>query len=79
MITNGYQSFRITEILDVANGLTCSDIAYFPVELFGAVGANLGGTPVVCGGYLGSSVYTEKCYRFKNNAWEEFASMKEKR
>ena len=81
MITTGYPRSSVTrktEIVDVANGLTCSDMADFPVQRYGAVGANLGGTPVVCGGYLGS-VSTEKCYRFKNSVWEEFASMKEKR
>ena len=71
-------SARKTEIVDVANGLTCSDMAYFPVELNGAVGANLGGTPVVCGGHSDSG-YKEKCYRFKNSVWEEYASMKERR
>ena len=52
MVTSGCpsSSARKTEIVDVANGLTCSDMADFPVELYGAVGANLGGTPVVCGG-----------------------------
>merc|ERR1711971_439355 len=81
MIASGSprSSARKTEIVDVANGLTCSDLAEFPVALSGAVGANLGGTPVVCGGYLGSSVYTKKCYRFKNSGWEEFASMKARR
>ena len=81
MITNGYpfwsSSTRTTEIVDVANGLTCSDLAEFPVGIYAAVGANLGGTPVVCGGR--SSEYSEKCFRFKNSVWEEYASMKEKR
>ena len=52
-------------------------MADFPVELSGVVGANLGGTPVVCGGY--SSGYSEKCFKFRNSVWEEYASMKEKR
>ena len=80
MITSGYpyHSTRTTEILDVPNGLTCSDLAEFPVGVDGAVGANLGGTPVVCGG-RGFSDLVEKCYRFKNSVWEEFASMKKKR
>ena len=62
MITNGWptSSARKTEIVDVANGLTCSDMADFPVELYGAVGANLGGTPVVCGG---SSAKTQNTTR----------------
>ena len=71
---------RKTEIVDVANGLNCSDMADFPVELSGAVGANLDGTPVVCGG-SGSSPnsHSDVCYRFMNGVWEEFASMKNKR
>ena len=81
MITSGLprsSATRKTEIVDVANGLTCSDMADFPVELSGAVGANLGGTPVVCGGY-DQNQHSEKCFRLKNSVWEEFSSMKEKR
>ena len=75
MITNGNpgSSARKTEIVDVANGLTCSDMADFPVELDAAVGANLGGTPVVCGGWI--DTYARKCFRLTNSVWEEFASM----
>ena len=53
MITSGYPNSvtNKTEIVDVANGLACSDMPDFPVQRYGAVGANLGGTPVVCGGY----------------------------
>ena len=82
MITSGgplSSATSKTEIVDVANGLTCSDMAEFPVELRYAVGANLGGTPFVCGGYDSSEQASEKCYRFKNSVWEEIASMKEKR
>ena len=61
MVTSGCpsSSARKTEIVDVANGLTCSDMADFPVELYGAVGANLGGTPVVCGGSSSASSKTQ--------------------
>ena len=67
-----------TEIVDVVNGVNCSDMASlsgpFYYHIYGAVGANLDGSPVVCGGE-----YTEKCYRFANGVWEEFTSMKQKR
>jgi hypothetical protein len=66
-----------TEIVNMANGIICSNMADFPVELYGSVGANLDGTPVVCGGY--SYRYSEKCYRFTNGVWEEYAYMKETR
>ena len=81
MVTSGYpsSSARKTEIVDVANGLTCSDLAEFPVELHGAVGANLDGTPVVCGGYGDSIGDSDKCFRLTNGIWEEFTIMKEER
>ena len=80
MVTTGSpsSSVRKTEIVDVANGLTCSDMADFPVQLYAAVGANLDGTLVLCGGRSGST-YSDKCYRLKNGTWEEFATMNEKR
>ena len=82
MITTGTPlsiATRKTEIVDVANGLSCSDLARFPVEITVAVGANLGGIPVVCGGWGSSIEYSAKCFRLTNSVWENFASMKEKR
>ena len=82
MITTGWphsSATRKTDVVDLAKGLTCSDLADFPVELYASVGVNLDGTPVVCGGRTGTSTYSEKCYRFTNGEWEEFASMKEQR
>ena len=60
-------------------GVTCSDLDDFPVELDSAVGANFDGTPVVCGGNLGSYTPSEKCYRLTFGEWEEITSMLEKR
>ena len=54
MITTGRpdSSATKTEVVDVVNGESCADLADFPLENHGeAVGANLHGTPVVCGGY----------------------------
>ena len=53
MITTGSPSSSATktEVVDVVNGESCADLADFPLENCGAVGANLHGTPVVCGGY----------------------------
>ena len=81
MVTTGLptSSAMKTEIVDVANGVSCSDMADFPAVLNGAVGANLDGTLVVCSGYESSIGYSDKCFRFINAAWEEFATMKEKR
>ena len=80
MITSGYpsSSARKTEVVDVESGETCADLADFPVSNFGAVGANLNGTPIVCGGYSSGSYY-QACYKLTNGGWQEFASMNEKR
>ena len=79
MITSGWpkSSATKTEIVDVVSGENCADLADFPWEIEGAVGANLHGTPAVCGGW--SSNYIRKCYKFTNGGWKVFASMKEKR
>ena len=81
MITtgDGFGDRQKTEIVDVVNGVSCSDMADFPVELSSAVGANLDGTPVVCGGYGCSSEQLDKCYRMTNGVWGQFATMKKKR
>ena len=57
MITTGWVSYPIslattkTEIVDVISGETCANLADFPLQNYSyAVGANLDGTPVVCGG-----------------------------
>ena len=80
MVTTGQpkSSARKTEIVDIANGLTCTDMVDFPVQHYAAVGANLDSTPVVCAGRNASSI-SDKCYRLKNGTWEEFVSMNEKR
>ena len=74
---------RRTEIVDVATGVTCSsDLADFPVGILGAVGSNINGIPVVCGGFeiiSGAYWFSEKCYRFTNGGWEEFARMTSRR
>ena len=66
-----------TEVVDVVSGKTCADLANFPLTLSGAVGANLQGTPIVCGGRY--STYFQKCYKFTDGGWQEFASMNKKR
>jgi hypothetical protein len=64
--------------VDVESGETCADLADFPVSNYGAVGANLDGTPIVCGGRSSSTFY-QACYKLTNGGWQEFASMNEKR
>ena len=87
MVTNGVSNLSVnpwvasnkTEIGDVLNGESCVDLADFPENIYDAAYTNFhDGTPVVCGGaYL--TTYYQKCYKFTNFGWQEFASMKEKR
>lgn len=66
-----------TEIIDVINGETCSNLADFKMIL-GPVGTNFQDTPVLCGNERDS--YSFKCYKFKHNGgWQEFASLNGKR
>ena len=66
-----------TEIIDVINGETCSNLADFKMIL-GPVGTNFQDTPVLCGNERDS--YSFKCYKFKHNGgWQEFASLSGKR
>ena len=54
MITSGqpFSSSTRTEIIDVIDaGTTCPELAKFPIEVHSAVGANLQGVPIICGGY----------------------------
>ena len=78
--TNPWVTSSKTEIGDVLNGESCADLADFPLShIYDAPSANFqDGTPVICGGaYL--TTYYQKCYKFTNFGWQEFASMKEKR
>ena len=84
MITTGvpWSSAIKTEIVDLANGRSCSDLEDFPMKSTGAVGANLQGTPVVCGDEWvggGDGFYQKKCFGFKNGQWQEYPSLKKKR
>ena len=81
MITTGGPSAspasRTTEVVDVVNGEKCADLADFPLPNAGAVGANINGTPVVCGG--AHTTHFETCYKFTgftNGGWQQFAYMK---
>ena len=83
MIVTGttYPGDTTTEIIDVIHGETCAELADFPMEIAYSVGADLQGTPVVCGGFPESPPYesSNKCYQFIQNAWQEFATMNKAR
>ena len=60
MISSGlpFSSSTRTEIIDVIDaGTTCPELAKFPVNVESAVGANLQGVPIICGGWLGKQTF----------------------
>ena len=70
-----------TEIIDLVDEeVSCSNLEDFPVEIFGAVGGNLGSASIICGGSSNdsSSMHEslKQCYKLlKNGGWEEFTTM----
>ena len=80
MITTGfpYSSGRKTEVFNLAGQDICLNLEDFPIDLWGAVGAHINGTPIVCGGYDGSN-YLDKCYHFINGNWALTTTMRERR
>ena len=77
MIATGHLTVGTTEVVDVVSGKTCDDLPDFPLNVGGAVGANLDGTPVVCGG--GGVGISKACFKFTNSEWTEFATLNEAR
>ena len=81
MVTTGFpqnSGSRKTEVFNLAGQDICLNLEDFPISLFGAVGAHINGTPVVCGGYDGSKSLN-KCYHFINGNWAVTTTMRERR
>ena len=84
MIYTGYP-YSKTEVVDVVSGESFADWADIPFKMHhGAVGANLQGTPVVCGGTVlpcckmyADYQYLQACYKLTIEGWQQFASLKE--
>ena len=71
--------WKKTEIIDLINKTTCSPLADIPNTVMdNAVGVNLQGTPVFCGGVHTGKI-SDKCYKFTNGSWKEFTNMKQER
>ena len=76
LVSTGYplSSATKTEIINTDNsGLTCKDLEDYPLQIYGAVGFNMGSLPVICGGYDGS--YSNQCHRMESGKWQPFANL----
>ena len=71
--------WKKTEIIDLINNTTCSPLANIPDTVkSNAVGVNLQGTPVFCGGVYNGRI-SDKCYKFTDGIWKEFTNMTQER
>ena len=79
LVSTGYQNYggtgwnfdpaTKTEIINIENSnVTCQDLEDFPYEIQGAVGSNIGSSPVICGGNNKNA-----CYRLESGKWHHFA------
>ena len=71
-----------SEVIDSEDSnIICEDLEDFPMEIEGAVGANLASTPIICGGlfHSGSLQSSDKCFKYMEGGWQHFATMIEKR
>mgnify|MGYP001165660345 FL=1 len=68
--------------LDGEDG-TCQDLEDFPILLSHAVGANLGSSPVICGGQESNAKSIDNeidtCFKLINGQWKSFTTMNDKR
>ena len=64
-----------TEIINIENnGLTCKDLEEYPLQVSGAVGSNMGSSPVICGGSI-SWTSLNQCHRLESGKWQNFANL----
>ena len=64
-----------TEIINIDNdGLTCKDLEEYPLQIFSAVGFNMGSLPVICGGSDGPT-FVNQCHRLEAGKWQPFANL----
>ena len=82
LVSTGLQKFKLngnyqwneepatkTEIINIENSnVTCQDLEDFPLQTLGAVGSNIGSSPVICGGNNKNA-----CYRLESGKWHHFA------
>ena len=76
IVTGSGYSNSPTEFIDVINDKTCNNLAKFPKGVsHEAVGGNLQGIPIVCGGYgfpiQGEEVVdSDICYKLTMSGWK---------
>lgn len=54
----------------------CQRLTDLPMPLRYSVGALIGQQPVLCSGFTYSEVNIDKCFKYENNQWDHFATLK---
>ena len=83
LISTGYSGYNLTRKTEVVasenSNVICEDLEEFPMEIYGAVGANLVSKPIICGGADGDYGSSDKCFKYMARGWQHFATMIERR
>ena len=81
MVATGYPDTDKSQVIDVISSTACANLPSYPFAMAGAAGGVVNGSPIICGGYIGSGERTDSCHRFDRNAnsWKLHSSMKSKR
>jgi hypothetical protein len=66
-----------TEIINLdQEGVTCKDLEEYPLNIYGALGFNMGSLPVICGGRDASGpIVPGQCHRLESGKWQPFVNL----
>ena len=72
-----------SQVIDVSSSSTaCANLPSYPFAMkAGAAGGVVNGSPIICGGEIGSGGPTDTCHRFdrNSNSWKLHSRMASKR
>ena len=66
-----------TEIINLdQEGVTCKDLEEYPLNIYGALGFNMGSLPVICGGRDAlEPIVPGQCHRLESGKWQPFVNL----
>ena len=85
MITTGWDGSDCTnkaQVVNIQSDSTCTGLADYPMDLWGATGGVIDGRPLICGGTSsGSNNEQSSCYIFNKelHQWQLHANLKTER
>ena len=87
IVNGGNEESTKTSLFDLEGNIKCTkNIGKFPRKLKTAAYSFFAGHPVICGGHHddikdanGYNIVENRCWKFGNGKWTEFATMKKRR